>query len=123
MVSVSRRAGPPHFGQVVFRNDGTFINGDPPDSVVGTLSGKSTGKSFSGTGTTPSFSQYTIGIGVPQYRCREMPQSFSRNVTVALPNPFSSARADIFRIASSQLRPLYSPEFTTMPSSLVNGRA
>ena len=66
MVSVSRFAGPPHFGHVVFRNSGTLASGDPPASVTVTLSGRITGRSFSATGTTPSFSQYTIGIGVPQ---------------------------------------------------------
>src|SRR6266852_768834 len=91
IVSVSRRAGQPHFGQVVFKNSGTLKSGEPPVSVIFTLSGKITGRSFSATGTTPSFSQYTIGIGVPQYRCREIPQSFSRKVTVALPNLCCSA--------------------------------
>ena len=52
-----------------------------------------------------------------------MPQSFSRKVTVALPNPFSSASADIFVIASSQLSPLNSPEFTRIPSVVVKGSA
>src|ERR1700682_2227542 len=105
MVSASRCAGPPPLGHVAFKNDGTLAKGDPPAKVIGTLSGKITGKSFSSNGTTPSLSQYTIGIGVPQYRCREMPQSFSRKVTVALPNPFSSARAANAAIASLQPSP------------------
>src|SRR6266567_3407999 len=115
MVSVSRRAGPPHLGQVALTNSGTRPSGDPPVSVMSTFSGKITGKSFSGTATIPSFSQYNIGIGVPQYRWREIPQSFSRYVTVALPNLFSSAYADIFRTASSQARLLYLPELTSIP--------
>ena len=57
MVSVSRRAGPPHFGHVALTNSGTRPSGEPPVSVMSTLSGKITGKSFSGTGTMPSFSQ------------------------------------------------------------------
>src|ERR1700749_1040934 len=57
MVSVSRRAGPPHFGHAALTNSGTRPNGDPPVSVISTLSGKITGKSFSGTGTMPSVSQ------------------------------------------------------------------
>ena len=40
--------------------------------------------------------QYTIGIGVPQYRCRLTPQSFRRYVTVGVPNPFAFAKAAIF---------------------------
>src|SRR5208282_2841347 len=40
-----------------------------------------------------------------------MPQSLIRKVTVALPNFFSSARAVIFLIASSQVSPLNSGEF------------
>ena len=34
-----------------------------------------TGKSFSGTGTSPHLSQYIIGIGAPQYLCLETSQS------------------------------------------------
>ncbi|HHY13558.1 MAG TPA: leucine--tRNA ligase, partial [Thermoanaerobacterales bacterium] len=34
-----------------------------------------TGKSFSGIGTIPQLSQYTIGIGAPQYLCLEISQS------------------------------------------------
>ena len=30
IVSVSRRAGPPHFGHVVFKNSGTFSSGERP---------------------------------------------------------------------------------------------
>src|SRR5580700_8090894 len=110
MVSVSRRAGPPHLGQVVFTNSGNPLSGEPTASAISTFSGKITGKSFSGTGTMPSFSQYSIGIGVPQYRCREIPQSFNRYVTVALPKPFCSAKADMVLIASAHSRPLYGPE-------------
>src|SRR6266478_4289744 len=33
MVSVSRRAGPPHFGQVVFTNSGVDARGDSPSPV------------------------------------------------------------------------------------------
>ena len=66
MVSVSRRAGPPHLGHVVLTNSGTCASGEPRVCVMVTLSGSRTGRSFSGTGTMPSFAQYTIGIGVPQ---------------------------------------------------------
>src|ERR1035441_341187 len=102
MVSVSRRAGPPHTGHVVFTKLATRPSGEPPCCVISTCAGSTTGSALSGRGTTPPgstpawpFSQYTIGIGVPQYLCRLTPQSFSRYVTVAVPNPFASANADI----------------------------
>src|SRR6202795_58188 len=66
IVSVSRRAGPPHFGHVVFTNSGVAASGDPPSPVSLAFSGKITGSSLSGTATIPSFAQYTTGIGVPQ---------------------------------------------------------
>src|SRR6267378_6125449 len=115
MVSVSRLAGPPHFGQVVFTNSGVAASGDPPSPVSFTFSGSITGRSLSGTATIPSFAQYTTGIGVPQYRCREMPQSFNLKIVSARPNPFCSANAAIFAIAASLSIPLYGPEFTLTP--------
>src|SRR5437867_3830637 len=118
IVSVSRRAGPPHFGQVVFTNSGVAAKGDPPSPVSLTLSGSTTGSSLSGIGTIPSFSQYTTGMGVPQYRCREMPQSFSRKTVSARPNPFCSANAAIFAMAVSLSILLYGPEFTLTPYSV-----
>ena len=66
IVSVSRRAGPPHVGHVVRTNDSTFSRGFPPCPVKGASGGRTTGSSLSGTGTQPSFSQRIIGIGVPQ---------------------------------------------------------
>ena len=66
MVSVSRRAGPPQLGQVALTNSGILPSGDPPVSVISMFSGRITGKSFSGTATMPSFSQYNMGMGVPQ---------------------------------------------------------
>ena len=53
MVSVSRRAGPPHLGQVVLTNSGTRPSGEPPGWVISTFSGSSTGQLISGTGTRP----------------------------------------------------------------------
>ena len=43
MVSVSRRAGPPHFGHVVFTNSGTLASGDWPLPVSVTFAGSTTG--------------------------------------------------------------------------------
>ena len=66
MVSVSRRAAPPHFGQGVFTNSGVAANGDSPIPVSLGFGGSSTGSCSSGTGSRPHFWQYTTGIGVPQ---------------------------------------------------------
>src|SRR5579885_513555 len=65
MVSVSRRALPPHFGQATCFQVGWRSSGLPGLSKV-TSSGSVTGRSFSGTGTTPQLSQWMIGIGQPQ---------------------------------------------------------
>ena len=40
MVSVSRRAGPPHFVHLAFTNSGTRPKGDPPVKVMSTFSGR-----------------------------------------------------------------------------------
>src|SRR5271170_2387736 len=60
MVSVSRVAGPPHFGQATCFQVGWRSSGLPGWSKV-TSSGSVTGKSFSGTGTTPQAGQWIIG--------------------------------------------------------------
>src|SRR5216684_1507240 len=115
MVSVSRRAAPPHFGHFAFTNSSTPASGDCPSPVNFGSGGSRTGSCSSGTGTRPHFSQYSTGIGVPQYLCREMPQSFSRYVVCASPNFFASASAVIFSMASSEESPEYGPEFTARP--------
>src|SRR5262245_23300500 len=66
IVSVSRRAGPPHFGQVVFTNSLTWASGESPRPLNVVTFGSVTGRSPYGTPTTPSFGQCTTGIGVPQ---------------------------------------------------------
>ena len=66
MVSVSRRAGPPHVGHVAFTNSGTCASGESPLPLNSWIFGSTTGSESYGTGTIPSFSQYTTGIGVPQ---------------------------------------------------------
>src|ERR1700704_641750 len=50
LVSVSRVAGPPHFGQVAARKPSWCLRGDSPDGVNSTSSGSRTGRSSSGTG-------------------------------------------------------------------------
>ncbi len=65
MVSVSRRAAPPHFGQATFFQVGWRSSGLPGRSKL-TSSGNFTGRSFFGTGTMPQASQWITGIGQPQ---------------------------------------------------------
>ena len=50
-------------------------------------------------------SRWMIGIGSPQYRCREKSQSRSLYCTVPLPRPFVSSHAVIFCLASGVERP------------------
>ncbi len=57
IVSVSRRAGPPHFGHVTLTNSATCARGESPRPVNWATFGNSTGSCSSGTATTPSFSQ------------------------------------------------------------------
>src|SRR5436190_16510178 len=66
MVSVSRLAGPPHTGHFTLTHSGTCASGESPRPVKVVIVGSLTGSSAYGTGTTPSFSQCTTGIGVPQ---------------------------------------------------------
>src|SRR6476661_4882911 len=65
IVSVSRRADPEHFGHFTFFHVGWRSSGLPGLSKL-TSSGNVTGRSFSGTGTTPHLLQWMIGIGQPQ---------------------------------------------------------
>src|SRR5690242_16419596 len=65
IVSVSRCAAPPHVGQLTFFHVGWRSSGLPGLSNV-TSSGSTTGRSFTGTGTTPHLSQWITGIGQPQ---------------------------------------------------------
>src|ERR1700689_2522711 len=65
IVSVSRVAGAPHCGHLTCFQVGWRSSGLPGRSKV-TSSGSVTGKSDFGTGTTPHFSQWMIGIGQPQ---------------------------------------------------------
>ena len=78
IVSVSRRAGPPHFGHVVFTQSSTAARGLLPFGAYSSVSGSSTGSWSSGTATMPHEPQWTTGIGQPQYRWRESSQSRRR---------------------------------------------
>ena len=71
--------GSPQLGHEVLTKSSQRANGDFPlllsredQNWVGSNFGSSTGKSDSGTGTAPQLLQWMMGIGVPQYRCREI---------------------------------------------------
>ena len=81
IVSVSRLAAPPHFGQATLTQSAAAASGETPRgarSAPRRSSGSRTGSWSSGTGTSPHDGQWMIGIGVPQKRCREISQSRSR---------------------------------------------
>ena len=86
IVSVSRCAGRPHVGQGTSRNARCLFSGLPLPSGMRSV-GRTTGRSFSGTGTTPQVSQWMMGMGVPQKRWRLMPQSRRRQVVFFSPRP------------------------------------
>ena len=65
IVSVSRRAGLPHTGQLQARKSSRLFSGLPLPSGTQS-SGSTTGRSFSGTGTAPCSPQWMMGMGVPQ---------------------------------------------------------
>src|SRR5262249_34199561 len=70
--SVSRGAGPPHLGHSVLTQSSAEASGETPLGARSCprRSGSTTGSWSSGTGTSPQPAQYTMGIGVPQNRCR-----------------------------------------------------
>ena len=83
IVSASRRAGLPHFGQVVFTNDGTFASGGSPLPVSTawvSMSGSRTGSWSSGTGT-PLRSGRTLAVDDGD---RRAPVALAREAPVAL---------------------------------------
>ena len=57
MVSVSRRAGASHWGQATWVKVGCPASGDSPVGRNSASSGRSTGRSSSGTGTMPQAAQ------------------------------------------------------------------
>ena len=77
--------------------------------------GNNTGRFSSFSITTPHFSQYKAGIGVPQYLCLETPQSFNLYFVVLSPNPFASTYSAILTKASFEDIPLNSSEFVITP--------
>ena len=66
IVSVSRRASPPQRGQGTRTNFSSAGSGERPPSSRSASSGRTTGRSCSGTGTMPQRPQWIIGMGAPQ---------------------------------------------------------
>ena len=87
MVFVSRRPCIPVRGSMTFTQSVASASGD---SVVPLgwnflRSGSRSGNSVSGTDSIVPSSRWMIGIGSPQYRCREKSQSRSLNWTALFP--------------------------------------
>src|SRR5262249_17750971 len=104
IVSVSRSALPPQVGQATCFQVGCRASG-LPGSEKSALSGNRTGRSFSGTGTTPHLAQRITGIGQPQERWRDTPQSRRRYCVVASPAPRFTSSLIAAAIASLVDRP------------------
>src|SRR5882672_8327913 len=62
-----------------------------------------------------------MGIGGPQYRCREMHQSWSRYWTRGVARPRSASQATIFPAPSRHGMPSNGPEFMSTPFSATVG--
>jgi hypothetical protein len=116
MVSVSRVAGPPQIGQVVWRKPGFDASGDWPVGRNSTSSGASTGSAAEGTGTAPWTGQYTIGMGHPQKRWRDTSQSRRRKLTFRDPTPIASRGSIASAVAAVTARPSRKPLLILTPS-------
>ena len=66
IVSVSRVASAPHFGHLQWTKLSLDASGDSEPWSNETSSGSMTGRSFSGTSTSPQCGQLMTGIGAPQ---------------------------------------------------------
>lgn len=96
----------PYLGQEQFTHSGAEASGEPPLPVKDGMLGKVTGRSSRGTGTGPQAGQWTMGIGVPQYRCLETSQSFSLLLVTCPPTLFLRAFSVTARKASCRLIPV-----------------
>jgi hypothetical protein len=67
MVSVSRRASPPHVGHATFDQVGCRASGDSSRLEVDVV-GQQDRQLVVGHATSPHVSQWMMGIGAPQYR-------------------------------------------------------
>ncbi len=111
MVSVSRLAGPAHLGHGVFTQSSRASSGFPVflSAQWSSTSGRRTGSCSSGTGTAPHESQWTMGMGVPQYRWRLMSQSRRRHFSTGCARPAVSSMDTSISPASLDDLPLYKP--------------
>ena len=116
IVSVSRRAFPPQRGHGAFTKPAASASGEPPLPLICTLRGRTTGRFSSFSGTMPHRSQYSTGIGAPQYLWRLIPQSRSRKLILASPSPRATSQSVAFRLASAIVRPSRNPELILRPS-------
>ena len=109
IVSVSLLAPPtPHRGQSTYnQSSGAEANGEAMAWASSTWrsAGRTTGSWSSGTGTAPQLAQWTTGIGVPQYRCREINQSVRKGETGVPPRPHSVRRRRISATAGFLVKP------------------
>ena len=96
----------PYLGQEQFTHSEAAASGEPPLPVKDVMWGKVTGKSCRGTGTGPQAGQCTMGMGVPQYRCREISQSFSLLLVTSPPTLFFRAFCVKARNASCRFMPV-----------------
>lgn len=96
----------PYLGQEQFTHSGAEASGEPPVPAKDVMLGKVTGKLSRGTGTGPQAGQWTMGIGVPQYRCLEISQSFSLSLVTCPPTLFLRAFSVTARNASCRLMPV-----------------
>ena len=100
IVSVSLNAGPSHSGHLHLRQVSCLSSGFPGLSNL-TSSGSLIGKFSFFSATNPQLSQWTTGIGHPQYLCRLSPQSRSRYLVTPDPQPCFSAKRMVSSITSS----------------------
>ena len=100
IVSVSLNASPPHSGHLHIRQVSCLSSGLPGLSNL-TSSGSFIGRFSFFSATSPQLSQWTTGIGHPQYLCLLSPQSRSRYFVTPFPQPCFSAKRIVSSIASA----------------------
>ena len=102
IVSVSLNAGSPHSGHLHLRQISCLSSGLPGLSNL-TSSGSFIGRFSFFSATSPQLSQWTTGIGHPQYLCLLRPQSHNRYFVTPFPQPCFSAKRIVLSIASAPL--------------------
>ena len=122
-MSVSRRAGPPHFGQVVLTNAGVLCQRRSPRGVEIQVVGQLNRQLLFGHGHDAVLRAVDERDRRAPGARRETPQSRILKLVFASPKPCFTAYAVIASIASGTFSPLNGPELINSPvSSLaVNG--